>query len=136
MSYPEILLQYAENPPNRGKLPSASVEYFEQNRSCGDTLTIFLMIDATTDTITDFSFEWNAAIVTVACASIVGEVIVGMSCEEILTFDYSFVVELLGTEIAPRRRNASVLGLLGIRNAIHSYRKDGITDDFAEVLPN
>lgn len=56
MSYPDILLSYAQNPPNRGKLESPTVEYFEQNRSCGDTLTIYLKI-AEDQTLADFSFE-------------------------------------------------------------------------------
>ena len=56
MYYPDILLSYAQNPPNRGKLESPTVEYFEQNRSCGDTLTIYLKI-AEDQTLADFSFE-------------------------------------------------------------------------------
>lgn len=58
-----------------------------------------------------------------------------MKIEEILSLDYQFVTEILGSEIAPRRRNASVLGLLAVRNAIHKYLADGKTDDFSEVLP-
>jgi hypothetical protein len=57
-----------------------------------------------------------------------------MQLEEILKFDYNYIVELIEDEVSDRRKNASVLGLLTTRNAIHTYLKDGQLDTFDDVL--
>lgn len=131
--YSEIFLEYAKNPPNKGILESATIKHFEENRNCGDALTVYLKLD-NTGTILDFSFEGNTAIVTTACTSIFGESILGMNMAEILTMDSETVREMIGFQVSSRRKQASVLGLLATRNAIHTYLSDGIVDDFSDVL--
>lgn len=133
--YSEIFLEYAKNPPNKGALEGATIRHFEENRSCGDALEVFLKLDDT-GTILDFSFEGNTAIVTTACTSIFGELILGMNMREILTMDSKDIREMIGFDVSPRRKQASVLGLLAVRNAIHKYLGDGVVDDFSDVLPD
>jgi hypothetical protein len=57
-----------------------------------------------------------------------------MKGEEIFDFGYSYIEELIGMPISERRKNASVLGLLTTRNALHEYLKDGKHDTFDIVL--
>ncbi|MDP2104120.1 MAG: iron-sulfur cluster assembly scaffold protein, partial [Candidatus Gracilibacteria bacterium] len=113
--YSDTFLEYAKNPPNRGILEDPTVKYFEENRSCGDSLTVYLKISML-GKIADFSFTGNTAIVTTACVSILGEVILGMDIEDILKMDYTAIREMIGFDVSPRRKSASVLGLLAIRN--------------------
>ncbi|EKD30010.1 MAG: hypothetical protein ACD_78C00190G0002, partial [uncultured bacterium (gcode 4)] len=131
--YTETFLEYAKNPPNKGILKGATIEHFEENRNCGDALTVFLKLDDT-GTILDFSFEGNTAIVTTACTSIFGESIIGMNISDILTMDEKTILEMIGFQVSSRRKQASVLGLLAVRNAIHKYKSDGVADDFSDVL--
>jgi len=131
--YSDTFLEYAKNPPNRGILEDATIRYSEENRSCGDTIEVFLEIDQNRK-ITDFSFTGNTAIVTTACVSILGEMILGMNIDEVLVMNYDTVRELIGFDVSPRRKSASVLGLLAIRNALHEYRDDGQKDDFSDVI--
>ncbi|MDD2916914.1 MAG: iron-sulfur cluster assembly scaffold protein [Candidatus Gracilibacteria bacterium] len=131
--YTETFLEYAKNPPNKGILESATIRHFEENRSCGDALEVFLRIDEM-GVIQDFSFDGLTAIVTTACVSIFGEAIIGMNIQDVLDMTEMTVREMIGFEVSPRRRQASVLGLLATRNAIHEYLKDTITDDFSDVL--
>ncbi len=131
--YTETFLEYAKNPPNRGILEGATIRHFEENRNCGDALEVFLTFDES-GLIEDFSFEGNTAIVTTACTSIFGESIIGMHIEEILSMDQNTVREMIGFDVSSRRKQASVLGLLATRNAIHKYKSDGIMDDFSDVL--
>lgn len=133
--YSETFLEYAKNPPNKGILDDATIRHFEENRNCGDALEVFLRLDET-GVIKDFSFEGNTAIVTTACTSIFGESILGMQINEILVMDYWTVREMIGFDVSPRRKQASVLGLLATRNAIHMHRGDEVMDDFSDVLPD
>ncbi len=126
-----MFLEYAKNPPNKGILENATVTHFEENRTCGDSLEVFLVIEE--GVLKDFSFEGKTSIVTTACAAMFGEAVLGERLENVLSMTSADMVEIAGP-VSPRRRAASVLGLLATRNALHSYLKDGITDDFSDVL--
>jgi hypothetical protein len=56
-----------------------------------------------------------------------------MKIDQILREEYSFILALLGEEVTPRRKSASALPLLAIRNALHTFLKDGKIDDFTEL---
>ncbi len=130
--YSELFLEYAKNPPNRGRMESATVSHFEENRTCGDSLEVFLKIEG--GKIVDCSFDGKTAIVTTACAAMVGEAVVGMEAETPLSMTYDDVRAIIGSDVSPRRKPASCLGLLAIRNALHKWKGDGVTDDFSDVL--
>ncbi|MDD2871786.1 MAG: iron-sulfur cluster assembly scaffold protein, partial [Candidatus Gracilibacteria bacterium] len=104
----------------------------EENDLCGDALTVFLKIED--GIIENWSFTGDTAIITTACTGVFGESIIGMDLEDVLEFDYNYIVDLIGEEVSDRRKKASVLGLLTTRNAIHKYLKDGIVDDFDDVI--
>jgi NifU-like protein involved in Fe-S cluster formation len=131
--YTETFLEYAKNPPNRGILESPTIRHFEENRNCGDALEVFLQLDEM-GFIVDFSFDGNTAIVTTACTSIFGESIIGLNISDILAMDQHSVREMIGFDVSSRRKQASVLGLLATRNAIHVYLNDNVVDDFSDVL--
>ena len=129
--YNETIIYYSKNPVNKGELEEFDVEYFEENEICGDDLKVFLKIDD--NKITDWSFTWDTAIITTACASIFGEAIVWMTLEEVLEKWYEFIVELIESEVSSRRKNASLLGLLTTHNAIHKYLWDWKIEDFDDL---
>ena len=128
-----IILEYATRPPNKGIILNPTFSYHEKNRSCGDSLTVFVTLEQ--GIITDFAFDGDTAIVTTAAAAIFGESILGLKMEEVLTYTYQEISEMIGGPISPKRQIAACLGLLATRNGIHTYLQDGIKDDFSDVLP-
>ncbi len=132
-TFSETLLEYAKNPPNKGILHSPTLIHEESNRSCGDSMTIYLRLDG--DLIQDFSFEGDTAIITTAAAAMFGEAIIGMNIHDILKMSYPDIREIIGTDVTPKRQMAACLALLATRNAIHIHLKDGGKDDFSDVLP-
>lgn len=132
--YNETVTYYSKTPPNKGILPEYDISFWEENRTCGDDLKVYMKLDW--GIIGAWSFEGDTAIITTACASIFGESIVWLNIEEILHMDYSYIEELIGMPISERRKQASVLGLLTTRNALHSYLKDGKKDSFDTLLIN
>ena len=131
--YNETIIFYSKTPPNKWELNSYDISFWEKNRTCGDDLKVFIKLDG--DTIIDWSFTGDTAIITTACASVFGESIIGMKATDIFEFDYNYIVELTEIEVSERRRQASVLGLLTTRNALHEYLKDGKKDVFDDLLP-
>jgi len=130
--YNETITFYSKTPPNKGVLEVYDISFWEENRTCGDDLKVYIKLND--GIIEDWSFEGDTAIITTACASIFGESIIGLKAEEIFDFWYSYIEELIGMPISDRRKNASVLGLLTTRNALHKYLADGQHDVFDDIL--
>jgi NifU-like protein involved in Fe-S cluster formation len=127
------LLEYAKNPPNKGGMQDPTIKYHESNRSCGDSLTVYLKIDAE-GRVQDFSFEWDTAIMTTAAAAIFGEAIIGIAVWDILNYTFDTVADMLQISISPKRKLAASFALLATRNAIHQFKNDWIVDDFSDVI--
>lgn len=132
--YNETITYYSKNPFNKFEMENASVEHYEENELCWDALTIFLKIKD--NNIENWSFIGDTAIITTACGSIMWESIIGMNINDVLKLEYNYIEELVEQEISDRRKKASVLALLTTRNAIHKYLKDGIEDDFEDIITN
>lgn len=130
--YNETITFYSKTPPNKGVLENYDISFWEENRTCGDDLKVYIKLGD--GVIQDWSFEWDTAIITTACASIFGESIVGMKPEEVFGLGYSYIEELIGMRVSERRKNASVLGLLTTRNALHKYLEDGRKDTFDNIV--
>ncbi|PZM85022.1 hypothetical protein DLH72_02365 [Candidatus Gracilibacteria bacterium] len=130
--YNDLITFYSKTPPNKGVLENYDIKHYEDNSVCGDDLEVYLKIED--GKIKDFSFDGDTAIITTACASILGENIIGMNLEEVLEKDYDYIESLIGMPVSSRRRNAAVLGLMTTINAIHKYLDDGKTVDFDDLI--
>ncbi len=128
----ETIMAYARDPVNRYAMENPTVVHTEENRSCGDTVTVYLSIRPD-HTIGEFSFDGRTAIFTTASVSMLGERLIDVSIENILSMTFEDVRLFIG-DITPRRRQASTLGLLAVRNAIHKYLGDSRTDDWSDIF--
>lgn len=127
-----LLIEYSNNPSNKYIMEDADIRYREHNRVCADVVEVFAKFRD--NTIVEFSFDGYMSIVATACTAITGESIIGLELDEILWFNESYIVSIIGDGISPRRKNASLIGLLAIKNAIHEWKKDGMREDFSDIL--
>ena len=130
--YNETITFYSKTPPNKSELKNFNVKHYEDNNICWDDLEVFLFIED--GIIKDFWFTWDTSIITTACASIFWESIIWVPIHDILLMDYKTIEELIDMEVSSRRKQASVLGLLTTRNAIHNYLEDEILDTFDDII--
>lgn len=126
-----IINEYSKNPLNNFEMEDFTVKYHEWNFICWDDIIVFLKIED--KKIKSFSYTWNLSIVSLASASFISEFVIDSDINEILKRDYDFVSNK-GLEVSNRRKRAVVLPVLAIRNAIHKYLDDWITDDFDDLL--
>lgn len=125
--YNETITFYSKNPPNKWVLTNFDVKHSEDNSICWDDLEVYLKIE--NNKIVDFSFSWETAIITTACASIFWESIIDMDINEVIEKKYDYIEELVWMPISPRRKQASVLWMLTTINAIYKYLwKDKLLD--------
>lgn len=127
-----LIIEYSNNPANKYIMEGATIRYREHNRVCADVVEVFLKIE--TNTLTDFSFDGYMSIVATACTAITGEALIDTDIDTILTLNEHYIHKIIGTDISPRRRNASLIGLLAVKNAIHEYRNDGKIEDFSDIM--
>lgn len=128
----EILIkEYSKNPLCNYEMQDPDVMRHEWNFICGDDITVYLKIQD--EKVLAFSYDGNPSTVSLAAASFLSEFLVWASLDEILTWKYETFLEK-GFEVSPRRERAAVIALLGVRNAIHNYRNDGVEEDFDELL--
>lgn len=127
----ENIAYYAKNAHNKWILKNYTIKRSEENRSCGEDVTVYLWIE--NNRFIDFSFDGDLSIITTACSSVLGESLIGEPIRSVFKMNYNTIVELIESEISPRRRRASVFALLATRNAIHEYLWDWEKDDFEDV---
>ena len=87
--YNETITYYSKTPPNKGVLDNPDVSFWEENRTCGDDLKVYIVVE--NNVIKKWSFEWDTAIITTAWASIFGESIIWMQTSEIFELGYSYI---------------------------------------------
>lgn len=126
-----IINEYSKNPLNNFEMEDFTVQYHEWNFICWDDITVFLKIED--EKIKSFSYTWNLSIVSLASASFISEFIIDSDIHEVLKRNYDFISDK-GFEVSNRRKRAVVLPILAVRNAIHNYLGDWITDDFDDLL--
>ena len=131
MNSAELIMAYSRDVPNKYIMENPTLQYREVNRVCSDVVEVFLRIE--NDILTEFSFDGDMSITATACVAITGELLLEHNIDEILTLNEKFVHENIGNDISPRRRLASLIGLLAIKNAIHIYKNDGIREDFSDI---
>jgi nitrogen fixation NifU-like protein len=66
--YNETIIYYSKHPQNKKVLENYDIEFWEENRTCGDDLKVYIKID--NNAVTDWSFVGETAIITTACASL------------------------------------------------------------------
>lgn len=131
MNSADLIMAYASNTPNKYQMSDATISHRETNRVCADSVEVFLKIE--NNILSDFAFDGYLSITATACTAITGELLLGKNIDEILDLNENFIKTHIGDDISPRRRYASLIGLLAIQNAIHQYKKDGIMLDFSDI---
>jgi nitrogen fixation NifU-like protein len=93
--YQEVILDHNRHPRNFGCLEGANCQAKGHNPLCGDKLNVYLKV--ANDKIIDLSFEGRGCAISQASASIMTEVVKGMSVADAMTV-FEQVHELLTNE--------------------------------------
>jgi len=114
--YAQNILDRYKKPFHLDKKIKAQLHHREANHSCGDSVEVKIQLDC--NKITGYSFSGNGCAISMAAADMLGDLIEGMTKEEVLKLTKENIYEMLGIEISLRRSKCALLALLAVQNAL------------------
>jgi nitrogen fixation NifU-like protein len=128
--YIENLLDYYQNPRNKGRIEDATVSISGGNTGCGDVVTMYVKIE---DGIAkEVSFEGQGCTISQAGASMVAEKYQGEPIETIEQASSDDMIDEMGREVVVSRIRCASVGIGTLKGAIQQYRRDKIMEEIEE----
>lgn len=115
--YREIILEHYKNPSNKGTLDPADFSYEDVNPLCGDEIRIDVRVKD--DHVSEIRFSGRGCAVSQASASILTEMVEGMSLEDVKAFKRDDLLEEIGIPVSPARMKCAMLGLKVLKAGIY-----------------
>ena len=125
--YKEEIIDHYKNPRNFGALDAPDVHVEANNPLCGDKLSMDLHLKD--GVVVDVRFRGRGCAISQASASMLTEVMVGKSLEELAKTTREDILQNLGIEVSYARMKCALLSLGLLRSALVGA---GVPLDFEE----
>ena len=131
--YREIILDYYRNPRNYGKIDSPDISIRDSNPLCGDELEIHVKFDR--DKVKDVKFTGKGCAISQASASMLTEMIMGKSLDDMKKIGKEDILDSLGLpNLGPARIKCALLSLKTLKLGVYSYMAEKMGAADAEKL--
>ena len=121
--YREEILEHYTRPHNYGTLESPDISHEENNPLCGDRVRFDLELDGDGQTVKKVRFSGVGCAISKASASMLSDMIVGKTLDEIKALTKEDVLDELGIELGPVRLKCALLPLKVVK--VGAYGLDG-----------
>lgn len=129
--YAENILDHYRNPRGKKLLQKLTVKHEEVNASCGDSLTLSLLIKG--KTIAEIGWDGMGCAISQAGMSLLAEDLSSKTVEEAAALSPGSIRKLLGVPVSERRLKCAMLPLLALKNALRIWKKEPLLT-WAELL--
>ena len=123
--YTEKVMDHYRNPRNVGKLDNPDAVGIAGSLACGDQLKIYLKIE--NGIVTDAKFQTFGCGSAVASSSILTEMIIGKSVEDVRKITNKDIADELGG-LPPEKMHCSVMGYEALEDALKNYKDADYVD--------
>jgi nitrogen fixation NifU-like protein len=128
--YREEILEHYTNPHNYGTLENPDISHEEDNPLCGDRIRFDIELDQDGQTVKDVRFSAVGCAISKASASMLTDLLVGQTLDEIKALTNDDVIEELGIELGPVRLKCALLPLKVVK--VGAYGLDQWLDSAEE----
>ena len=129
--YSEKVMDHYRNPRNVGKIDNADAVGVAGSLTCGDQLKIYLKIQD--GIVTDAKFQTFGCGSAVASSSILTEMIIGKSVEDVKKITNKDIADELGG-LPPEKMHCSVMGYEALEDALKGYIDKDELDEAHDAL--
>ena len=124
--YKEIILDYYKNPRNRGTIETPDAKARDSNPLCGDVVEMELKFSD--GKVSDVKFNGDGCAISQASASMLTELVMGKSIDEVRKIDKSILLENLGSpNLGAVRIKCALLPLKVLKTAVYDYLGEKIS---------
>ncbi len=119
-AYIEDILDHYQHPRNKGTLEPNDGHADGGNPGCGDIVTMYLRV-GDDGTITKVTYEGQGCTISQAGASMLTEMAIGKTPEEVQGMDFEAFMDHMGREVVISRARCATLGLGTLKAAADQY---------------
>jgi nitrogen fixation protein NifU and related proteins len=131
--YKEIILDYYKNPRNRGTLQSPQSVARDSNPLCGDVVE--MQLNFSNGKVSEIKFNGDGCAISQASASMLTEVVMGKSIDEVRKIDKTILLENLGSpNLGAVRIKCALLPLKVMKTALYQYLGEAIPQEETSSL--
>lgn len=112
--YRENILDHSRHMRNRGLLNPADIDFEAHNPLCGDRLHLTMQVDEN-HRITAIGWDGDGCAISQASASMLGEMVVGMTLEEARQINKDVIFEMIGVPLSMNRVKCALLSLKALK---------------------
>ena len=123
--YSEKVMDHYRNPRNVGTIDDADAIGSAGSLTSGDQLKIYLKIKD--NIVTDAKFQTFGCGSAVASSSILTEMIIGKTVDEVRKITNKDIADALGG-LPPEKMHCSVMGYEALEDALKNYKTEGYVD--------
>lgn len=127
--YTEEVMEHYRNPKNVGRIDDADAVGEAGSLTCGDALKIYLKIKD--NIVTDAKFQTFGCGSAVASSSVLTEMIIGKSIDEVKKVTNKDIADKLGG-LPPEKMHCSVMGYEALENALAKYLHEDVSTNHSK----
>ena len=124
--YREEILEHYTHPHNYGTLEHPDISHEEDNPLCGDRIRFDIGLAEDGKTVKDVRFSAVGCAISKASASMLTDLLIGQTLDEIKALTNEDVIDELGIDLGPVRLKCALLPLKVVK--VGAYGLDGWQD--------
>lgn len=121
--YRENILEHSKHPQNKGHLDPYDFSFEDTNPLCGDEIHIEVRVNDN-GVVTEIAFDGQGCAISQASASMLTEIVQGMSVDEVKSMPKEELLEEVGIDLSPARQKCALLSLNVLKASLYGKSVD------------